>query len=130
MDTNSPGSVAPLAGRGPYRHHSHEFKRAVVEETFQPGAASVAQIARHHGINANQVFKWRQAFRDGSLEGETPTLLPVQVVHGSMAAPSVAVRDSCSTGSVLIVEATRGRLHIEGQPHVDTLRVVLEQLLR
>ncbi len=92
MDTNSPALVAPVADRGPYRHHSHEFKRAVVEETFHPGAASVARIARHHGINANQVFKWRRAFRDGSLDGESPALLPVQVVHGSMAGSSVPAR--------------------------------------
>ncbi len=29
-------------------------KRRIVEETLQPGA-SVAQVARAHGVNANQV---------------------------------------------------------------------------
>ena len=131
MDTNSLESVSPARGRSRYQHHSQEFKRAVVEETFRPGALSVARIARHHGINANQVFKWRRAFRDGTLDGVTPTLLAVEIVHGAVTQPIAAARPTRapSIGSLLI-ESSRGRLHIEGQPHVDTLRVVLEQLLR
>ena len=49
--------------RGPYRHHPLAQKRAIVEETLQPGA-SVAQIARKHGVNANQVFLWRKIYRE------------------------------------------------------------------
>ena len=33
-------------------------KRRIVELTLEPGA-SVAEVARAHGMNANQVFKWR-----------------------------------------------------------------------
>lgn len=36
------------------RHRSKRERREVVEETLQPGA-SVAVIARRHGVNANQV---------------------------------------------------------------------------
>ena len=54
--------------RGPYRHHPLALKRAIVEETPQPGA-SVAQIARKQGVNANQVFLWRKTYR----EGDTPS---------------------------------------------------------
>lgn len=34
--------------------------------TMEPGA-SVAEVARAHGVNANQVFKWRRLFERGDL---------------------------------------------------------------
>jgi transposase len=36
-----------------------EEKRRIVEEAFCPGA-SVADVARRHGLNSNQVFNWRK----------------------------------------------------------------------
>jgi hypothetical protein len=44
-----------------------EEKRRIVEATFVPGA-SIARVARDHGVNANQVFQWRPA-RYGASEG-------------------------------------------------------------
>jgi Transposase len=41
-------------------------KRQIVEETMVEGA-SVARIARAHGVNANQVFYWRMLHRKGRL---------------------------------------------------------------
>jgi len=41
-------------------------KRRIVEETLLPGA-SVARVARAHGINANQVFGWRRLYLAGRL---------------------------------------------------------------
>ena len=73
MDTNLSADVSLATSRGAYRHHSREFKRSVVEESLRPGAASVARIARHHGVNANQVFKWRRAYRDGCFEVSVQT---------------------------------------------------------
>jgi transposase len=43
-----------------------EMKRWIVEETFKPGA-SVAQVARRHGVNANQLFEWRKLYREDRL---------------------------------------------------------------
>ena len=77
MDTNSKAVVAAKR-RGAYRHHPLALKRSIVEETLQPGA-SVARIARQHGINANQVFLWRKAYREGLLPESKPTLLPVTI---------------------------------------------------
>jgi transposase len=54
-------------------------KRRIVEQTFEPGA-SVAQVALANGVNANQVFSWRRAFRRGELVGsggDSTALLPV-----------------------------------------------------
>ncbi len=46
-----------------------EMKRWIVEQTLAPGA-SVAQVARRHGVNANQVFAWRKQYREGGLVHE------------------------------------------------------------
>jgi transposase len=41
------------------RSWSREEKRRIVEEASRPGA-SVADVARRHGLNSNQVFNWRK----------------------------------------------------------------------
>ena len=38
-----------------------EEKRRIVEEAFRP-CMSVADVARRHGLNSNQVFNWRKVF--------------------------------------------------------------------
>ena len=43
------------------RWRSVAEKLRILELTFEP-QMSVALVARAHGVNANQVFKWRQAF--------------------------------------------------------------------
>ena len=61
------------------RYLEFEQKRRIVEETFAEGA-SVAQIARAHGVNANLVFNWRKLYRAGQLCGRNESkLLPVRV---------------------------------------------------
>jgi transposase len=44
------------------RTWSPEEKQRIVEEAIRPGA-SVAEIARRHGLNANLVFAWRRMLR-------------------------------------------------------------------
>ena len=41
------------------RKYSDEFKREAVGLTRQPGA-SVSQVARDIGVNANQLWRWRR----------------------------------------------------------------------
>jgi transposase len=41
------------------RSWSREEKRRIVEEASRPGT-SVADVARRHGLNSNQVFNWRK----------------------------------------------------------------------
>ncbi len=51
-----------------------------------PGA-SVARVARAHGVNANQVFAWRRQYRQGLLgseKKEVPGLLAVRVAEAGM----------------------------------------------
>jgi transposase len=67
---------------GPRRPHSPEEKLQIVKETHVVGA-SVSTVARRHNVNPNQVFAWRQLYRQGLLKpgadaGSGP-LLPVKV---------------------------------------------------
>jgi len=49
----------------------------MVEETLEAGA-SVARVALRHRINVNQVFSWRNKYREGRL-GKSSKLLPVTI---------------------------------------------------
>ena len=42
------------------RNFTAEIKRQLVKQTCQPGA-SIAGLAQAHGINTNQLHKWRRA---------------------------------------------------------------------
>jgi transposase-like protein len=52
-------------GRRSRRSWSDEDKPRIVDEAVVPGA-SVADIARRYGVNANLVFNWRKAARASS----------------------------------------------------------------
>lgn len=125
MDTNFQ-SVIPATRRGKYRQHPLEFKRAVVALSLQPGA-SVARIAREHGVNANQVFSWRRLYHEGRLgDGALirgDGLLPV-VLAQTASAP-----DNGADGAI-VLEIGAVRLRIEGKAEPTTLALVLERLLR
>src|SRR5271169_6983543 len=96
-------------GRRPRRFRTESEKRRIAELTFEPGA-SVALVARAHGVNANQVFKWRRALKSGELNepaaGST-ALLPVM-----LSAPSVAA-DTPDQVDAKELPAAVGSIHIE-----------------
>jgi transposase len=58
LKSTSPALQA-ISGKRPRRSWSAEEKRLIVDEAVLPGA-SVADIARRHGVNANLVFTWRK----------------------------------------------------------------------
>ena len=107
------------------RTHSLEFKQSAVEASRQPGA-SIAGVAMAHGINANQLHKWRQQF-SGTLTAVavgTPSLIPVSVVSDEPARSSV---DDSPPGRIDI-ELGRARLSIAGRVDLDVLHTVLVTL--
>jgi len=57
--------VETTGGKRSRRSWSDEDKRRIVEEAVAPGA-SVANIARRYGVNANLLFNWRKAARAAS----------------------------------------------------------------
>ena len=75
MDTNTvTAHVVAIDTRGrrisPRQHRSIEQKRSLVIESQQPGA-SVAEIARRNGVNANLLFVWRRLHERGLLQTYT-----------------------------------------------------------
>ena len=60
-DMSDPTLIA-AGGKRSRRSWSDEEKRRIVAEAVLPGA-SVADIARRHGVNANLVFNWRKTAR-------------------------------------------------------------------
>jgi transposase len=114
------------------RFRTVEEKRRIVEETLVPGA-SVARVARAHGVNANQVFGWRQVYRQGRLErkDETPSLLPVRVTSAAVAEPARSAPSATqrSHSGVIHLDLAKGQVRIAGRVDAEALRVVLEKLL-
>src|SRR3954453_6306293 len=65
LDSAIPGQRALSSAPAPRRSRrswSDDEKRKIVAEALLPGA-SVAEIARRHGVNANLVFNWRRSAR-------------------------------------------------------------------
>ena len=101
-----------------------------MEETLAPGA-SVARVARAHGVNANQVFAWRRRYQQGLLKAAkrlTPDLLAVRVAEGQ--APSCETPSSRTASGMIQVELPKGKLRLTGPVDPEVLRVVLEALRR
>ncbi len=83
--------------RQSHRRHSAQLKEQVLQACSEPGA-SVAVIARLHGLNANVVHRWRALQREMSKQAIEPALaLPtpgfVAVAVQSEAAASCAPAD-------------------------------------
>jgi transposase len=133
MDTTTRPIIGD-ADRRRHQRHTLSFKRELVALTLVPGA-SVARLAREHGVNANQVFTWRKLSREGRLGGVPSSavrLLPVDIALTTVAEgtpPRVDRRGQPGSGR-LRIECARAQLIIEGCPDPQALRVVLEHLLR
>lgn len=98
----------------------------VVELATQPGA-SVARVARDHGVNANQVFTWRRQHAAGQLGAGAP--VAASEFLSVVVAPAPAAPAPDQTGTITL-EVGRVRLRIEGRPDPATLALMLEQVLR
>src|SRR5258705_5278088 len=136
MDASEQVAVIPRDKQGPVspvrQRRSIAEKRRIVEETLAPGA-SVARVARAHGVNANQVFGWRRLYQAGRL-GEQKAgmkLLPVRVTE-SLPAP-IAVEHAVPDlptrqPSTIPIERRQAQVPIEGSAHPALGRVLLECL--
>jgi transposase len=129
-----------LAGAVQRQRRSIAEKRRIVEETLAEGA-SVARIARAHGVNANQVFGWRRLYLSGRLGEQRATmkLLPVRVseslppvtTHASgEAATSIEVANPESNPGRIHIELRQAKVRIEGDADPGLVRVLLECLAR
>ncbi|HSS70738.1 MAG TPA: transposase [Casimicrobiaceae bacterium] len=142
MDTCAEAVATDALGRrtGPRQRHTIEQKRQIVEETHVRGA-SVATVARRHQVNANQVFTWRQLYRQGLLEeksaGAAGAMLPVKVTTPTVL-PTEHPRErstgkakhSCSTGCIEIELPSGVCLRVHGAVDRRVLGSVVKLLVR
>jgi len=135
MDTSPQAAVVPK-DRDSWvalkrQRRSIAEKRRIVEETLVEGA-SVARIARAHGINANQVFYWRKLHQTGRL-GTTSSarLLPVRLRRESSPPPTIPLPEHPSppwSFGTIQIELRQAQIRIEGRAEPALVRVVLECL--
>ena len=97
--------------------------------------ASVAEIARTHGVNANQVFKWRRLFERGQLADGASTsraLLPVTVsadIEDRPEPAQAASGEASPNGGAIHIELPgRANISVESGADPALLRCVLESL--
>ena len=138
-------STAVLARCTKRQMRSAAEKLRIVEETLVPGA-SVALVAREHGVNANQVFKWRRMHLAGKLIEQrskrstaiAARFLPVSVSDAEpqsetavaeTATIPLPVRCTTASGSIHI-QFSKAQVRVEGSADASVLRMVLECLLR
>jgi transposase len=100
--------MAAAKDGGARRSLSLEERQRIVGEALAPGA-SVAAVARRHGLNANLVFKWMRRAREGWLDrrrapaqkadasaaaagdSDAPAFVPVTLVElSAVTAPALA----------------------------------------
>jgi transposase len=129
-DTIAVEAVAPSLRR---LRRTREEKRRIVEATFVPGA-SIARVAREHGVNANQVFQWRHEYRKGTLgigQQAQTRLVPVTVTaEPSRVTGSEIGAVITRSGSIHIELPGRAVISVEAGVDPELVRTVLGSLLR
>ena len=76
MTNEPPVLTVPPAREGHRRTFSEANKRRIVEEAMRPGA-SLSEVARHYGIAARLLFRWKQ-----ELTLVTPAFVSVEIADG------------------------------------------------
>ena len=123
-----------VVGRRGRRRRSVSEKLQIVQLTLEAGA-SVAEIARAHGVNANQVFKWRRLFERSQLSdgvARSTALLPVTVTADSEmkseTTDATADVQASSGGAIHIELPGRAMISVENGADPAVVRCVLESL--
>ncbi|WP_273908631.1 transposase [Enterobacter bugandensis] len=122
--------------------YSMPFKLDLVLKSLQPGA-SVARLAREHGINDNLLFTWRQRYRhllDTPVEetlcrpGTDDNIVPVLIEHPLSTVPGppamLAPLSPLKPGQVCGVTLGRTRLTLSGNLTPAMLIALVRELKR
>ncbi len=135
MDTSVVSKTDRLGRRtGPRRKYVVAEKLRILEETRRPGA-SIAEVARAHGINANVVFGWRRLAQRGLLRAESAESIPLLPVKVESPTLLPTVKASCvpkaapaSREHGVIEIEFAGGIHMRLQGAVDAL--LLKRVLK
>ena len=95
------------------RTWSADQKQRIIAESLAPGA-SVAEVARRYGLNANMLFTWRRREQRAG-DGEPVNIVPVKVVE---ATPIAIATAPGAMGRIEIVLVGGERIIVG--PDVDT----------
>ena len=100
-----------------------------IAESFEPGA-SVADVARRHGVNANLLFTWRRQQGVAKLAGsqEGPQLVPVTTAAERVS--SVPAVTSGPVGRMEIVLGAGERIIVGADVDTTALARVIKALSR
>lgn len=124
------------------RRWTAQEKAVILAESFRPGA-SVAEVARRHGVSRGLLWTWRHQARKRGMVGE-PSFVPVRIVD-EMAAPAgsptvdqngggtAPTEQSGDSGAVLItgtidIEIREAHVRVSGVVDAAALRQVLSYL--
>ncbi len=103
-----------------------EEKRRIVDESLEVGA-SIAEVARRHDLNADQLFAWRrQCGVELAASKDLAPILPVTITPDATAEYS----DRGSNGQMEIVLARGDRIIVWADVEPASLSRVLEALSR
>ncbi len=120
----SNGDLAPV--RRARRTWTRDEKRRIVDESLTEGA-SIAEVARRHDLNANQLFTWRRQFGvEPAGPKDLAPILPVTI------APETTAEDSGSApnAQMEIVLAEGDRIIVWADVETAALTRVLKALGR
>lgn len=115
-----------MAKRRKRRKWSDDEKRMICAQTIVPGV-SVAQVARHYDLNANQIFNWLKdpkfAPDDYAEEGEAK-FLPVEMI-----AQPTALDTSCEMAGLIELDLANGhRPRISGGYDPEAIACLVRHL--
>jgi transposase len=102
------------------RRWSEDQKRAIVAESFVPGAV-VSEVARRADISAGQIYRWRQELR-GAVGFAQVLIAPAESTATNGAAP-------CAEPAIE-VEAGKVRVRIPGSIPAALAAAVVKALSR
>ena len=125
MDTSAERLPSPATPKKQRR--SIAEKRRIVEETLAAGA-SVARVARAHGVNANQVFQWRRLYRAGRLGGAPPAVKLLPVTVEAPTAPQQQSAVEPAPAGAIHIKLGHAQIRIAGSADPALVRMVLESL--
>lgn len=121
--SNDAEGTAPRRRR---RAWTTDEKRRIVDESLEDDA-SLAEVARRHDLNANQLFTWRRQFGvEPVAPRELAPILPVTIAAEMATGDS----DARSSGQMEIVLAEGDRILVWSDVETAALTRVLKALAR
>jgi len=112
------------------RRWSDTDKQQILQETLVPGA-TVAAVAKRHGIGTGQIYTWRRQALAGAVGGFMPVTVSEEIRPDASPGPALPAARSAPSlrrGVIEIVLANGIRLRVGNDVDGGALRCVLAAL--